>query len=361
METADPKATFARRLLQARTMRGLSLRGLAEALQGAVSHSALAKYENGEMMPGSDLICRLADALGRSPDFFFRPFTLQLKDVKFRKRTRLGAKEQEAIREQAVEYFERYHEIEEQLGEPRAFDGRLQVAPIKTPEQAEAAAGKLRDDWQLGRDPLPNVVELLESKGIKVFEVATADDAFDGFYAWTEAGPVIVLAGKLNENLLRKRMTAVHELAHVILPMPASLTEKEEEKLVNRFAGALLLPEETFVAQFGRVRGAISLGELIELKANFGASISAIMMRARQLELISEAVSLRFWKRHGSTWRSEKKEPGDERYRGNESHSRFRQLVQRAVAEDQVSMVKGAALLNQSLGEFRRELREVFV
>ncbi len=342
-------------------MRGLSLRGLAEALRGTVSHSALAKYENGEMMPGSDLIGQLADALGQSPDFFFRPFTLQLKEVKFRKRTHLATKEKEAIREQAVEYFERYHEIEELLGEPRAFAGKLDTPPIKTPEQAEAAAGQLRDEWQLGRDPLPNVVELLESRGIKVFEVDTGDDAFDGFYAWTEAGPVVVLASKLNSNLLRKRMTAVHELAHVILPMADALTEKEEEKLVNRFAGALLLPEETFVAQFGRARGAISLAELIELKTNFGASISAIMMRARQLELISEAVFLRFWKRHGSTWRSEKKEPGDDRYRGNESHSRFRQLVHRAVAEDQISLSKGAALLNQSLGDFRRELQEVFV
>jgi hypothetical protein len=85
------------------------------------------------------------------------------------------------------------------------------------------------------------------------------------------------------------------------------------------------------------------------------------MMRARQLGLINEAVFVRFWQKHGSAWKSAKEEPGDDQYRGNENHSRFRQLVHRAVAEDQISMSRGAALLNQSLGDFRRELREVFV
>ena len=81
----DAKDTFSRRLRQARVMRALSLRGLAETLKGAVSHNALAKYENGEMMAGSDVLGLLSDALKQPPDFFFRPFTLQLKEIKFRK------------------------------------------------------------------------------------------------------------------------------------------------------------------------------------------------------------------------------------------------------------------------------------
>ena len=49
----DTKQIFARRLRQARAIRGFSLRDLSEALKNAVSHNALAKYENSEMMPGS--------------------------------------------------------------------------------------------------------------------------------------------------------------------------------------------------------------------------------------------------------------------------------------------------------------------
>jgi Zn-dependent peptidase ImmA (M78 family) len=357
----DPKAILAQRLRQARTMRGLSLRALAEALGGEVSHNALAKYEGEEMMPGSQLLGRLADVLGQPPDYFFRPFTLQLKRVRFRKRARLAGKAAEAICEQAREYFERYHEIEEVLGEARAFDEKLNIAPVKTPEDAEKAADALRKKWKLGCDPLPNFVELLEIKGIKVYEIDAESGDFDGFSAETDAGPVIVLSRHLNSNLLRKRMTGVHELAHIVLPLPDNLSEKDEEAIVRRFAGAFLLPKDTFIAEFGKIRKGISLEELIELKVNFGASILAIMMRARQLGLMSEAVFVRFWQQRGGKWRSAKCEPGDDRYKGNETHSRFRQLVLRAVAEDQITMTRGASLLRQPLTSLREELRELFV
>lgn len=353
----DIKSIFSCRLRQARTMRAFSLRDLAAALKDVVSHNALAKYENGEMMPGSDVLGQLADALGQPPDFFFRPFTLHLKDVKFRKRVRLGAKDEESIRERALEYFERYHEIEQLLGDERRFPGKLDGKSIKTLDEAEAAADELRKQWKLGRDPLANLSELLESMGIKVFEVDIQTDAFDGFCADTEAGPVIVVSNRL--NLLRKRMTIVHELAHLVLHFPESVSEKDEEKLVSRFAGAFLMPKEKFIAEIGKYRKGISLAELIELKVNFGASIWAIMMRARQLNLITEAVFTRFCK-VAVSWRSDKREPGDERYQGNEGHSRFRQLIHRAVAEGQISASKGAGMLNQGLGDLRKELREMF-
>lgn len=341
-------------------MQALSLRGLAEALQGRVSHNALAKYENGEMMPGTDVLGHLADALKQPPDYFFRAFTLNLKEVKFRKRASFGLKEEKAISEQSREFFERYHEIEELLGETRKFEGKLDIEPLKNVGDAEVAARELRIRWELGFDPLPNIVELLENKGIKVYEVKVQGDGFDGFSAETEIGPVIVLGQHLNNNLLRKRMTSVHELAHIILPLAADLSEKEEESIAARFAGAFLLPKDAFIAEFGKIRKSISLAELVELKINFGASIWAIMMRAQQLGLITEAVFMRFCQT-ANAWRSDKREPGDDKYRGNESHSRFKQLVQRAVAEDQISLSKGAALLHQSLGDLKVDMQRLFM
>jgi len=338
-------------------MQGLSLRELAEELEGALSHNALAKYENGEMMPGSELLGRLADALEQPPDYFFRPFTLELTEIRFRKKVRFGKKGEEAIRAQALEYFERYREVEELLGEVKKFEGKLTIPEISTPEDADNAADELRKVWKLGCDPLPNFVELLESKGIKIFELPSPEDDFDGFSADTQIGPVIVIAP--GKNILRKRMTLAHELAHLVLPLSNSLSLKDEENIAKRFAGALLLPKAAFLAAFGKGRRVISLIELIEMKVNFGASISSIMLRAKQLGLINEAVYIRFC-RQANKWRAEKKEPGDERYQGSETHSRFRQLVHRAIAEDQISMSKGAAFLVQSLSETRRDLQEVF-
>jgi Zn-dependent peptidase ImmA (M78 family) len=356
----DPKRTFGHRLRQARTMMGWSLRELSDAMRPQVSHNALAKYERAEMMPGSDVVGALSVALQQPADFFFRSLTLELRDVRFRKKSRLSKKVAGAIHEQATDYFERYYEIEQITGESRPFSGKLNGRVVSDPEQAEAAADALRTRWNLGTDPIPNVVELAEYHGIKVFEAPTEDEGFDGFSAQTEAGPIIVIASWLSRNLLRKRMTATHELGHVVLSLPEQLTEKEEEAIMRRFAGAFLLPRDSFTAAFGVGRSSISLEELIVLKCLFGASIMAIMMRAKQLGFISEATAAQFFQYANiSHWRS-KGEPGDERYKGQESYSRFRQLVFRAAVEERISFSKGAALLGLSLGQFRGALQEVF-
>ena len=96
-----------------------------------------------------------------------------------------------------------------------------------------------------------------------------------------------MVASWLNRVIPGKRMTEVHELAHAVLHLP-ELEEAEEEKLVNRFASELLLPEEQFRSFWGARRKAISLGELIQMKAFFGSSIMVIVYRARQLDLISK-------------------------------------------------------------------------
>jgi Zn-dependent peptidase ImmA (M78 family)/transcriptional regulator with XRE-family HTH domain len=357
----DPKQTFGHRLRQARTMMGWSLRQLSEAVQSQVSHNALAKYERAEMMPGSAVLIALAEALQQPVDFFFRSFTLELRHVRFRRKSRLSTKVAGAIHEQAVDYFERYFEIEQITGEARKFTGRLDSLMVTTPDEAEVAAEKLRSHWELGVDPIPNIVELAEYHGIKVFEAPTDDRGFDGFSAQTEAGPIIVLASWLNANLLRKRMTATHELGHVVLSLPEDLTEKAEEEIMRRFAGAFLLPRAAFIAAFGTNRSNVSLEELIVMKCLFGASIMAIMKRAHQLGLISDHAANAFW-RHPDVhrWRAEKKEEGDERYSGQEQYSRFRQLVLRAAAEERISLSKGASLLGKPLGEFRHALRNVF-
>ena len=152
----------------------------------------------------------------------------------------------------------------------------------------------------------------------------------------------------------------VHELAHLILPLAPNLPLREKERAISRFAGAFLLPKRPFEEMFGKNRQTISLGELIQIKAYFGASIMAIMKRAEQLGLISSAVYRRFcmfvsqqqWRTHG--------EPGDAEYKGDESHSRFQQLVFRAVAEGVITSSRGAALLRIGLDQFRAQFQQLF-
>jgi Zn-dependent peptidase ImmA (M78 family)/DNA-binding XRE family transcriptional regulator len=353
---------FSRRLKQARAMAQLSLRELSEAIGNKVSYNALSKYEKGEMMPGGEVLAAIAAALKQPADFFFRAFCVELVNINFRKRMKLAASEEESIVEKARDFFERYSEIEQLLGCAIPYEPPFQPKNIVLDEDsAEAMADELRQEhWNLGSDPLPNIHELLELHGIKVHEAQTSDEAFDGFSGKANDQPVVVIASWLDRNLPRKRMTEVHELAHVVLNVPDSLQGRDLERIINRFAGALLLPKDSFVKMFGDSRQTISLGELIQIKAYFGVSIMAIMKRAEQLQLISPAIYKRFCIfANQQKWRVVG-EPGDDKYRGDESHSRFRQIVFRAVAEGAISSSRGAAYLKIGLDEFRGEFQQIF-
>ena len=351
----DPKQTFAQRLAQARKMRGLSLRALAEKLNGQVSHNALHKYELGRMMPDSTVLLAVAEALDQDVDFFFRDPTLQLQGLQFRKASRLGAKEEEAIRERAVDYFERHREIEELLGIASQFENPLAGLSIRSGEDVEEAASQLREAWRLGEDPLPNVREMLEGKGIMVFEVE-APESFNGFAGHAGGHPAIVLAQWLDRDLPRKRFTALHEAGHLLLKLPEKAGLKGPETLCHRFAGAMLIPQRVFTAEFGGHRQNVSLAELGNLKERYGMSIAALMHRAFDLDLITPALYKRFcilsrqkgWHRN---------EPGA--YAGRESSARFEQLVVRAASEAVISESKGAALLNEPFVDFRERLAGV--
>ena len=354
---------FGKRLTQARSMAQLSLRELSDKLGEEPSHTMLSRYEKGLGIPDGAVVARLCEVLDRSPDFFFREFEVEFSEMSFRKRARLSAKERKSIQEKSRDFFSRYFEIEEILDCRNRYKEPFPSECLEKVEDVEGFAERLRNEshWNLGQYPVPNLHQLMELKGIKVHEVETEDEAFDGFSGKANGEPIVVLAKWLDRKLPRKRMTAAHELGHIVLPIPNDLPEKAHEELVKPFAGAFLLPQSTFTEAFGGHRSSVSLGELIELKIYFGVSIMGIMMRANSLNLIPNAVAKRFWIMVNKRGWRKYGEPGDELFEGKESHSRLRQLVLHAVAEGIISSGKGATMLNKSVEEFRILFREAIV
>jgi hypothetical protein len=144
--------------------------------------------------------------------------------------------------------------------------------------------------------------------------------------------------------------------AHIanIDPMPSQHRSQETDD-----SGALLLPADTFRSAFGKHRHQLGIGELIEMKRTFGASIMAIMKRAEQLGLVSPATFKRFCiYANQHQWRS-LGEPGDNQCVHKESSGRFRRLVLRAVAKDMISASAGAEHLGVGLQDLREELKTV--
>lgn len=347
--------TFGERLKSARTMAGLSLQELAELLQGsAVSKQALGKYEQGRMKPSPDVFLEICRALKVRPDYFTREISVELDQVEFRKLQRTAEKKIEAVREQTKDFLERYLELEELTGEMSMFKNPVKLKKIAGLEDVEKAAEQLREAWNLGKGPVLNVVEMLEESGVKVFETE-APEELDGMSGWADKIPVVVLNSRTSQNKPdRKRFTALHELAHLILPIPQDAEHKTMEKYCHTFAAAVLFPADVFKKEFGKYRNHIIYKELVLLKEVWGISVSAMIMRAKDLGVISPHTYRNFWMQFAQF---KKDEPGE--FKGEEKSNRFSQLLLRAVAEEIITLTKAASLNNMKLAEFRDFLMKV--
>lgn len=345
---------FAKRLKSARVMASLSQDQLVKRINGKVSKNSISKYEKGLMLPNSEVLIELSRALGLKTDFFYRAFEVEIGSVEFRKRANLSAKEGRSIKEQVTDQLSRYLELEEILNIQSSFINPLEGVLISDKHDVELAVGILREKWKLGQGSISNVIDLLEHKAIKVIELQ-ASSRFDGLSGWAnKLYPIVVLNQSFTQE--RKRLTALHELAHLTLNFNVELSQAEIEKLCFHFAGAFLLPTEALKMEIGGHRNHITLYELRALKESYGISIAAIMARAYSMGIISESSYLRFNK-----WNSKnRKEDGLGAVRAKESPTRFTRLLHYAASEEYITLSKAANLANQKLASFRQGFQAVW-
>lgn len=342
------------RLKLARTAAGLSLRALESKIESRVTAQAIGKYERNQSMPGSAALLALSDALGVSPDYLLGDPTLVLSSVDFRKKRITRKKEQARVEAFLLDHIERYLAVEEILGLPSSRWDRPRGAPYPVRELAEAeqAARSVREYWDIGIDPIPNVVELLEEHGVKVLFLDMLD--IDGLAAKIRRGaepPVRVVVVKKNNPTDRKRFTLVHELAHMVLAPVAGI---DEERAAHRFAGAFLMPADALRSAVGKRRVSIGWAELFSLKKLFGASVGALVYRCRELGILGEHAHRSLCveiARRG--WRRPPYEPVE---LPAEQPVRFQRLCYRALTEGAISEAKAAELLGVTVSELDRRM-----
>lgn len=345
------------RLKVARLASGLSLRDLSEKIRNLVTPQAIGKYERNEDMPGSKVLLALSAALSVSPEYLMGDQMLVLEDMEFRRKSDLGRRAESHLEARVLDRLEKYLTVEEMLALPSVSwdQPRETPYPVATIADADHAAQRLRMAWGLGRDPIPNLVELLEERGIKI-HVEALDPDIDGLLARVRradgpAIPVIIVNGTQWGE--RQRFTLAHELAHLVLEVA---NPKEAEKAAHRFAGAFLMPAETIWSEIGKHRTSISVAELLSLKHLFGASLQAITYRLRDLGVLSELVFkdlFELFKERG--WRTPPYEEPDA-INGGEKPQRFSRLCYRALSEGVISEAKTAELLGTSVHALSQQL-----
>ena len=221
---------------------------------------------------------------------------------------------------------------------------------VAHPKKAETQAEDLRRLWRLGLDPIPNMTELLESRGIKVILIS-GEKGFDGLFTTVQDNHPVIVVGKEWPGE-RQRMTLAHELGHLVLSPTGP--RKEQEDLAKRFGGAFLIPAETARAELGQRRRTLGWGELFTLKRKYGASVKAWLMRAKDLEIIDEnryVSLLKYYNKQG--WNRGEPYPLPQ-----EEPTRFRRLLYQALAEGFLKETKAAELDGQPLRAFIKVMAE---
>lgn len=345
---------FAQRLKTARIINGLSMEDLSMRMNPAVSKQSISKYEQGKMMPSDSVLKALSEALDFPLDYFFRE-TPHIERLNFRSSGSLSAHSEALMASLAQDRLERYLALEELLAICTTFTNPLKDwSPIRNFDEVEEAAVALRQQWSLGRHPLQSVYEMLESEGVKLIEFDAKDTRIDGFSTLANGNiPLIVVNESANATVERKRFTALHELAHLLLPLSGEFTPEQQERFCHRFAGAFLCPRPVFFEELGHHRTAFTLGELISIRQRYGISIAATVHRAKDLGIITDAYYNHIYNHH---IHANPMEEGWGNFPLAEQTHRFERLLQRAVAEKIITLSHAAELANESESDYQQKI-----
>lgn len=330
------------RILRLRRAKGLSLEALA-SMTGGITKQAINKYEHGLATPSSDNLIRLARALDVKVEYFFRTNEVELREVSFRTKGALSAKEISSVTEIVRDALERYLSLEQVFppGELSSLSVEQGEFCVESAEDAEGAAEELRSKWELGLAPIENLTELLEDEGIRIVQVSAAEN-FDGLSGWAD-GRVPFIAISSGWDGERQRFTMAHELGHLVMGL-VNNDRNSRELHCHRFAAAFLVPAARVAFELRHRRKNLSYAELIGLKKKYGLSMQAWIIRARDLGFISEMTRSHLFKdMTRRNIRIHEPEPLNA-----EIPSRFRQLLFHAMSEGLMTEAKAGDLLGVS-------------
>lgn len=301
---------------------GLTTRQVANRLP--LSHSTIANYERGKSQPSRDLLSALATLYQRPLDWFSRS-GLVLEDVVVRhRRGAVGATVFNRLTASFQRLIEAYVSLERHLDEPLICDLSFDASG----KSGAVAAVALRK--RLGLDDcseIPSVTNLLESFGVRCFELPTEKliEAVAGSYLEKFA-----FASVASISNARVRMLAARELGHFLFQdhLNGRLDDAAARDRAFEFASYLLLPHDSLTKAFE----SRSIVQLVASQQRFGLPLSSVMFRARQCGLIDHRIArwmaMEFGRRGWS-----RSDPADV---APDRATRFERLIEQAVHDQSV-------------------------
>ncbi len=339
---------FGKSLRYYRLKNNFSKRQLAAMVH--VTLMSTTHYEQGTRMPSMEIIEALAEALHvRVSDFLAIPNeNLVFAHGPFPKGCKLTKRQKDYLCAAVEEYMSRFYLIVEILGgdvlPPAPACHVLSLSHIG---DAEEDAKALRRYLHMREDgPVGHLIEHLENMGVLVCLLDLENTAFSGMHGLVNGRPYIALKDNAPPEYLHSAIA--RELSLLSFAWPDSLPEQVREERANAIAGAFLFPQEDVQRQLGMGQPAVPPEDRERICREYGISMSLLRLRSAQCGIALDRVP-EDWDYSRSA-----------EYRGNQREAirmpreeplLFSQLVYRAVREQEISIQKGAELLQQSYSE----------
>lgn len=251
------------RIRLARHRVGMTKAALAKDL--GVTVRTITNYESdGAPAVVSD---QVAAALRCEVDFLKRPEVdaLEADRVFFRARRRATAGQRHAAVSAGQIGIELYEWIASRFRLP------AQDLPDLNETDPSTAALTLRAMWGLGSRPLPNLVQLAESRGIRVLSLPSDAEAVDAFSVWTQQIPYAFVTGSKSPE--RSRFDLAHEIGHLVLHSQQGVSDEGVERDADQFASTFLMPDESLRTV---LRHNPSIDEVLRARNYYKASAMAV-------------------------------------------------------------------------------------
>lgn len=336
-----------------RERKGWTGKELASRLK--VSPSAISQIERGVTKPDLETLINLGIELDVPVSFFLdRELNTRIELDRCHFRSKRGVaqyRRRQSIADASliVQLASVLTEKGIQFPEEKISSFADQVGEIneETPvERMEDLAVQLRKHWDMGMGPIPNLISLLETKGIFVFPLPDGTyEEVDAFSVWHDGRPVTILGHQKAAS--RDRLDAGHELAHLALHSDADRDLRVIEDQAFRFGGAFIAPREAFLPE---CPSRWSRPAFLELKKRWRMSMQALVRRAYDLGKLSESS----YRRANIELRKRLSENGEEE---GEWEPERPSMIQQAISllEEEVTL-DGLA---SSIGVHSADLREL--
>lgn len=268
------------RLKIARKRRGFTTTELAR--QSGCARYTVSKLESAQNKPRESTVSSIANVLRFPSEFFYEERMDELSSATASIIPSCSVAVRDTALASASIAFLLDDWAHDQFKRSSLMPSAVDFIGIGSDVDPESAARLLRQHWGLGLEPIPHMIELLESKGVRVFSLVDDVANLSAFSGWRDEIPYL-FTGK-SACTVDLRLSVAKQLGYLVLhrhTRPDNFRDIQRE--MNAFACAFLIPEGAKLSNIG-----LNLKRLKETMQRWGLSGFDLIACGRKSGAISD-------------------------------------------------------------------------